>query len=157
MTQNNTEQLPQKKNGWGGARPGSGKQRGHPTMRKEILQFRDKYPLLPVEYFLQVLNERVQEVDDKNKKVFDSEGKPVYKKFSHDEKMKAAEDAAPYVHCRLASIEVSGPDGGPVKHAFDLTKLSDEELAAFEKIAAKAQILTLSKSEYDEVPSDEGA
>lgn len=34
--------------------------------------------------------------------------------------------------------EISGPDGGPIRTAVDLSKLSEEELATLERIAARA-------------------
>lgn len=42
-----------------------------------------------------------------------------------------AKDAAPYVHARLASVQHAGPGGGPIQLA-DLTKATDEQLAALE-------------------------
>jgi hypothetical protein len=32
-------------------------------------------------------------------------------------RLDAAKAAAPYVHARLASTELSGPNGGPIQHA----------------------------------------
>jgi hypothetical protein len=34
--------------------------------------------------------------------------------------------------------EISGPDGGPIRTALDLSKLTEEELATLERIAARA-------------------
>lgn len=44
-----------------------------------------------------------------------------------------AKDAAPYMHAKLASVQHSGPNGGPIQTA-DLTKASEEQLAALEAI-----------------------
>lgn len=41
---------------------------------------------------------------------------------------------------RLAAVEVTGKDRGPIQHSIDVTKLSDEELLIFERIIAKAQV-----------------
>jgi len=37
-----------------------------------------------------------------------------------DEAAAHAEKAAPYLHPKLAAIEHSGPDGGPIQHAFEV-------------------------------------
>jgi hypothetical protein len=44
-----------------------------------------------------------------------------------------AKAAAPYVHPKLASMQHSGPRGGPIQ-TVDLTKLSDDDLARLEDI-----------------------
>jgi hypothetical protein len=45
-----------------------------------------------------------------------------------------AKAAAPYLHQKSSSLELTGADEGPVQYSMDLTKLSDEELMAFERI-----------------------
>lgn len=44
-----------------------------------------------------------------------------------------AKDAAPYMHAKLASVQHSGPKGGPIQ-TVDLTNASDEHLAALKAI-----------------------
>jgi len=44
-----------------------------------------------------------------------------------------AKDAAPYMHPRLASMQHSGPNGGPIQ-TVDLTKASDDDLARLEAL-----------------------
>ncbi|WP_246704395.1 hypothetical protein [Rhizobium sp. P32RR-XVIII] len=44
-----------------------------------------------------------------------------------------AKDAAPYMHAKLASVQHSGPKGGPIQ-TVDLTNVSDDQLAALEAI-----------------------
>jgi hypothetical protein len=75
---------------------------------------------------------------------------PLTKKSSEEEKTKAREltqrkddmarAAAPYVHARLAAIEINGGIKHEIKHSLDLTKLSDEELLVLERIFSKAQV-----------------
>lgn len=50
-----------------------------------------------------------------------------------DRRDKMAVAAAPYVHPKLASMQHSGPNGGPIQ-TVDLTKLSGDELAQLEAI-----------------------
>ncbi len=57
----------------------------------------------------------------------------------YEQRFQAAKEAAPYVHPRLAAIQVQKL--AEPQHSLDLTKLSDEELIFFEKILAKAQIV----------------
>ncbi|WP_246675738.1 hypothetical protein [Mesorhizobium sp. B1-1-4] len=42
-----------------------------------------------------------------------------------------AKDAAPYMHAKLASVQHSGPRGGPIQ-TMDVTNLTDEQLAALD-------------------------
>lgn len=44
-----------------------------------------------------------------------------------------ATSAAPYVHARLASVD----HNGTINHVVDLTKLSDEDLDAYERLTEK--------------------
>ncbi|WP_244916183.1 hypothetical protein [Pseudaminobacter salicylatoxidans] len=50
-----------------------------------------------------------------------------------DEAASIAKDAAPYMHPRLASMQHTGRNGGPIQ-TVDLTKLSGDELAQLESI-----------------------
>ncbi len=140
---------------WGGPRPGQlGRPKGIPNPRRDILDFRRRFPVFPVEYFLMVLNDKLPvlaKVKGHNQPKKDKNGNIIYRKFNHEEKMEAAKNAAPYLHPRLAAVELSGPEGGPVKHSIDVTKLSDEELNQFERLLAKSQIITLNQEEYDDV------
>ena len=47
-------------------------------------------------------------------------------------RFEAAKAAAPYVHPRLAAVEHSGPNGGPIQqdHALDASNMPTEVLAA---------------------------
>ena len=48
-----------------------------------------------------------------------------------------AKAAAPYIHQRLAVVEVPHK---PRRHSLDLSKLTDDELIVLERVIAKAQI-----------------
>ncbi|MBB3705447.1 hypothetical protein [Aminobacter aminovorans] len=50
-----------------------------------------------------------------------------------DEAASIAKDAAPYMHAKLASVQHSGPRGGPIP-VVDLAKLSGDELDHLESI-----------------------
>lgn len=50
-----------------------------------------------------------------------------------DQAASIAKDAAPYMHAKLASVQHTGRDGGPIQ-TVDLTKLSGDELAQLEHI-----------------------
>ena len=56
-----------------------------------------------------------------------------------NEKMDAAGKAAPFLHPRLAAIDIASKP--QVRHKLDLTKLSDEELKQLEHITVKAQMV----------------
>jgi hypothetical protein len=49
-----------------------------------------------------------------------------------DARMEAAKSAAPYMHPRLASTEISGKDDGQVQHIIEIVQFSD--------VADKAQV-----------------
>lgn len=99
----------------GGARPGAGKKDG-PRYQKRLRSFRERYPVFPLEHLMDVLNSDAPA----------------------EERFRAAVQAAPYVHPRLAAIQIQQLQ--EPQHSLDLTKLTDEELIFFERILAKAQI-----------------
>lgn len=79
----------------GGARPGAGRKKGSPNKRTAILMDAVKQSgMTPLEYMLQIMRDDVNEPR---------------------ERLNAAVAAAPYVHAKLSSVEVSGADGGPVE------------------------------------------
>ena len=87
-----TEKKPAKTNG--GARPGSGRKAGSPNKKTAELQKAvAESGITPLEYMLSVLRDVNQEPRDR---------------------LSAANMAAPYVHAKLASIELSGKDGGAI-------------------------------------------
>jgi hypothetical protein len=79
----------------GGARPGAGRKPGVPNKRTaEKVAAVEASGLTPLDYMLSLLR-------DKN--------------GTKEDRMWAAEKAAPYVHAKLAAVEMSGKDGGPVE------------------------------------------
>jgi len=81
--------------GRGGPRPGSGRKPGSPN--KVTQAQRDKVAatgITPLDYMLDVLRN---------------------KRLKREVRMAAAVSAAPYVHPRLAAVEMTGKDGGPIE------------------------------------------
>lgn len=81
----------------GGVRPGAGRKPGAPNKKTAELQKAvAESGVTPLDYMLSVL----RDVNNDPK-----------------ERLAAANMAAPYVHAKLASVEVSGKGGGPVMFA----------------------------------------
>ena len=79
---------------YGGARKGAGRKPGIPTKKTvELQRAVEESGITPLEYMLSVM----RSVDTEPR-----------------ERLAAAQSAAPYVHAKLASIELSGPNGGAV-------------------------------------------
>lgn len=79
----------------GGKRPGAGRKKGVPNKRTaEIQQAVEESGLTPLAYMLQVMRDVGQD---------------------EMRRLQAARDAAPYVHAKLSSVELSGKDGKPVE------------------------------------------
>jgi hypothetical protein len=78
----------------GGARPGSGRKKGSPNKKTaEVQAAVAASGLTPLEYLLSVM--RDSNTDQK-------------------ERVAAAQSAAPYIHPKLSSIELGGPNGGAI-------------------------------------------
>lgn len=69
------------------------------------------------------------------------------------ERMDAAKSAAPYVHPKLAAIEHTGKDGGPMQVGWDLSKLSDDELAILRQLSQRAASVAGSDSHRNGTPA----
>ncbi len=83
----------QSNNQKGGKRVGAGRKKGEPNKRTAEAQAKaEETGIMPLEYMLYVM------------------------RSGEDERMRmsAAVAAAPYVHAKLASIELSGKDGGAI-------------------------------------------
>ena len=81
----------------GGKRDGAGRPSGAVTKRtRAVAEKASKAGLTPLEYMLGVLRDEGADPKDR---------------------MWAAEKAAPYVHAKLASVEHTGKDGGPIAFA----------------------------------------
>lgn len=94
----------------GGPRPGAGRTKGKinrvsAAVREAVIASGAETPLA---YMLRIMGDRT---------------------CDNDRRDDMAKAAAPYMHCRLAAMEHSGPDGGPIEHR-DITGLSDAELEA---------------------------
>jgi hypothetical protein len=91
----------------GGKRPGAGRKRGAITKRTQEATIAILASgLTPLDYMLNVMRDQL---------------------IAADRRDDMAKAAAPYVHPKLAAIEHTGKDGGPIQHAH---QLSDEDLAA---------------------------
>jgi hypothetical protein len=78
----------------GGKRPGAGRKQGSLTQRtQEIVAKAAAQGLMPLEYMLNVLRDESQ---------------------PHDERFKAAINAAPYLHPKLSSVEHKGDADNPL-------------------------------------------
>lgn len=99
----------------GGKRTGAGRKAGAATKRtRAIADKATAEGLTPLEVMLKAMRAHV----DNNKL---------------DEAASIAKDAAPYMHAKLASVQHTGPRGGPIQ-TVDLTKLSGDELDQLESI-----------------------
>lgn len=85
----------------GGARPGAGRKKGEPNKRTaEIQQAVEQSGLTPLEYMLTVMRDIGQD---------------------EQRRLAAANMAAPYVHAKLSSVELSGKDGGTIETSLQVT------------------------------------
>ena len=87
----------QKKSSHGGARKGAGRKKGSANKRtKDIADKAIEEGITPLEVLLQIMREAMDTGD-------------------YERAMRAAKDAAPYIHPRLNSVEMSGTDGNPIE------------------------------------------
>lgn len=117
----------------GGRRRGAGRPKGSTARRTEnyLRSLRQKYPLWPLEHFMQVLN--------------DHNADPERRDF-------AAKNAAPYCHRKLAPLVVE--EKRERRYSVDLKKLDDKELIDFERLILKCQVL-VDHEEQDEDEDEE--
>jgi hypothetical protein len=79
----------------GGARTGAGRKPGALTTKtREIAEKATAEGITPLDYMLSVLRDETAETA---------------------QRFEAAKAAAPYIHPRLAAVEHSGPEGGPIQ------------------------------------------
>lgn len=111
----------------GGSRPGErrgGRQKGTPNKRTtERMQMLEAGGPMPLDIMLGAARALYAKACDHKGRVTDLD--------MAERASSLAKDAAPYVHARLASVAHTGPNNGPIQVA-DLTKASDEQLAALE-------------------------
>ena len=81
----------------GGARPGAGRKKNSPNKKTAAIQKAvEESGLTPLDYMLEVMRDVAAEPRDR---------------------LSAANMAAPYVHAKLSSIELTGKDGGTIDHS----------------------------------------
>lgn len=145
----------------GGKRPGAGRPKGIPYAESRPganrnKSLRERYPVWPLEHMLSVLNQPDVIVPKKNgkngKEIENLEELKVQAEKVAAAKMDAAKAAAPYLHPRLAQVDINSTNR-QVKHSLDLSKMTDEELAFFERIVAKTQVVVLDNETGEEVPA----
>ena len=91
-------------NGRGGRRPNAGRKKGSATKRtREIAERAAEEGITPLEYMLQVMRTPSDHEDEKIQIAREAM------------RFEAAKAAAPYIHPRLAAVEVTGENGGPVR------------------------------------------
>lgn len=99
----------------GGKRIGAGRPRGAATRKtKEIADRASAEGLTPLEVMLKAMRAHVEKDD-------------------LDAAASIAKDAAPYMHAKLASVQHTGRNGGPIQ-TVDLTNVTDDQLNALEAI-----------------------
>ena len=110
-------------NGRGGKRTGAGRKAGSATRRtREIADRAAENGITPLEYMLEVMRAP-------------SEHEDVRVMLAREAmRFEAAKAAAPYVHPRLAAIEHTGPNGGPVAVA---SVTNEEYLRIAQEVAAR--------------------
>ena len=112
----------------GGARPTAGRKSRVERVQKSM---REKFPMLPLEYMLTVLNN---------------------KKAPPEERAEMAKAAAPYVHPRLSSVEMKLKNTN-LQQTIDVAKFTDEQLATFERLLSVAQITAVDESYNQQQPT----
>lgn len=99
----------------GGPRPGSGRKPGGQNEKSRAVADRAATEgITPLEVMLKAMRHH------------DSKGQL-------DEAARVAKDAAPYMHPRLAAVELSGPDGGAIPVTLEDVALADREAEAWER------------------------
>ena len=79
----------------GGARPNAGRKKGaHNRLTEEAVKAAEEGGLMPLDYLLKIMRDESQD---------------------QGARVDAAKAAAPYVHAKLQSMEVSGANGGPIE------------------------------------------
>jgi hypothetical protein len=104
--------------GRGGRREGAGRPRGAKTVRRTAAireRERRSKEILPLEVMLEAMRD-------------------AHKGGNYAAAAAYAKDAAPYMHAKLASVQHSGPNNGPID--INLAGLSDAQLAQLEPLIA---------------------
>lgn len=112
--------------GRGGARKGAGRKAGSATKKtRDIADRAMADGITPLEFMLHVMRAPSEHEDAKVQVAREAM------------RFEAAKAAAPYMHPRLAAIEHTGPDGGPIKTegTLGISGLSDDQLRALASVA----------------------
>jgi hypothetical protein len=119
----------EKKKGRGGSRPGAGRPKGsiERFTSGNLKHFRERYPIQPLDHMMNVIN-----------------APPRTKGVTDARRDRMAMAAAPYLHQRLCTLE---PEEEPPEYSMDLTKLTDDELIAFERMLIKAHRPVVKKTD----------
>ena len=108
MSENNQT----KSNGRGGKRTGAGRKAGSATKKtRAIADQAIEEGISPLEFMLQIMRTAPSDGVEDPKLLADLQAM----------RFEAAKAAAPYIHPKLASIEHSGPDGGPIDQSLSVT------------------------------------
>jgi hypothetical protein len=102
----------------GGKRPGAGRKKGVPNKRTAEVQAKvEASGVTPLEFMLSIMRNEPPETQDL-RVALDYQAM----------RFEAAKAAAPYVHARLAAVELTGKDGGPVETVsrVELVSLDDD-------------------------------
>lgn len=124
-------------NGRGGPRKGAGRKPGSATKKtREIANKAAEQGITPLEVMLETMCSLVQKAKD-----IEANGPQEGEKIVSPLELRVqaaavAKDAAPYMHPRLAAIEHSGPNGGPIegRTTLDVSGLSIEQIRALASI-----------------------
>jgi hypothetical protein len=104
------------------------------TLRNEALSMRQRFAKMPLDHMLEILNDESQPLAMRNEMAW---------------------RAAPYLHTKLASIELIKTDGDQKQQqTIDCTRLSESELADLERLLLKGQpatVTTLQPTEWHPV------
>jgi hypothetical protein len=99
----------------GGPRPGAGRKPGGRNEKtREVAEKAAAEGITPIEVMLHAMRQH-------------------HEAERFDAAARIAKDAAPYIHPRLASVELSGPGGGPVPVTLEDVALADREAEAWER------------------------
>ncbi len=138
----------------GGRRVGAGRKKGSLSLtgfggvhfQRTLQSYQRRFKTHPLDLLLAIINDEVRGKD----------GKPTELPVAL--KLEAAKAAAPYLHRKLPqAVELDGTDGGPIRYSMDLTKLTDEELMALERMLIKAQRPMLPLLDLDAEEDENGS
>lgn len=119
-----------KSNVRGGKRVGAGRKKGAATKRtRQIADKAAEQGITPLEVMLQTMAALMQKADELKKAKLKPGEKPTVTPLEMMiEAASVAKDAAPYMHPRLAAMELSGKDGKPVAFISN-NNITPEQLA----------------------------